>query len=240
MSNLPADVAYTVYPVGDRAVTIQWGEEISERINQIVLALFDRFREHPLPGVTDLVPAYNSLMLVHDPLYPQEEIVSAIDLAVKALEVLPAAGEVPHRLKPSRLVEIPICYDLTLGPDLPLVAATGKIPIEEVIQKHSERTYRVYMIGFMPGFPYMGTVDPLIATPRKKEPATHIPSGSVGIAGLQTGIYPIDSPGGWNIVGRTPLRLFDPVLENPVYLQPGDEVKFIPIPLDTYHEYTGR
>ena len=231
MSNQPADFAYTVYPVGDRAVTIQWGEEISERINQMVLALFDRFREHPLPGVTDLVPAYNSLMFVHDLLYPQEEIVSAIDRAVKGLEVLPGA---------SRVVEIPVCYDLTLGPDLPLVAATGKIPIEEVIQKHSERTYRVYMIGFMPGFPYMGTVDPLIATPRKKEPASHIPSGSVGIAGLQTGIYPIDSPGGWNIVGRTPLRLFDPALENPVYLQPGDEVKFIPIPLDTYHEYTGR
>jgi inhibitor of KinA len=232
--------SYTVYPVGDTAMTIQWGEGIDEHTNQVVLALFQLLKDRAIPGVTDIIPAYNSLMLVYEPGYIRAnmEVSSAYDWmhgellrSVTQLKELPATD--------SRYVEIPVCYDVTLGPDLSALSLARNVPVEEVVQRHAQPVYRVYMIGFLPGFPYMGTVDPVIATQRKREPSLHIAKGSVGIAGMQTGIYPLESPGGWNIIGRTPLELFDPQGGRPVYLNPGDRVKFIPISLEAYHGYTG-
>ena len=143
----------------------------------------------------------------------------------------------------SRSIKIPVCYDPSVAPDIALLAELHSISEEELIEVHTGKNYRVYMIGFLPGFAYMGTVDKRIATPRKSVPRTFVPAGSVGIAGEQTGIYPFGSAGGWQLIGRTPITMFNPANENPCYLQPGDEVKFFPITLSEYknwgsHEYT--
>jgi inhibitor of KinA len=240
MSQQPADSRYTVYPVGDAAITVQWGEGIDERTNQVVLGLFQLLKDRAIPGVTDIIPAYNSLTLVYESEYIRTymAVASAYDwIHGEILRSITDGKELP--VAESRYVEIPVCYDTTLGPDLPALSLARNVPVEEVVIRHSRPVYRVYMIGFLPGFPYMGTVDAAIAAPRKKEPALHIAKGSVGIAGIQTGIYPLDSPGGWNIIGRTPVELFDPQATRPVYLNPGDRVKFIPISLEAYHGYTG-
>jgi inhibitor of KinA len=138
---------------------------------------------------------------------------------------------------PARSLRIPVCYDSAFGVDLKTLARTSKLLVNEVIALHTQQTYRVYMLGFLPGFPYMGIVDDKIATPRLSTPRKHVPAGSVGIAGNQTGIYPVDSPGGWNIIGRTPVKLFDPESESLALLQPGDEVSFIPISKSAYESF---
>jgi inhibitor of KinA len=128
--------------------------------------------------------------------------------------------------KPSRLIRIPVCYDLALAPDLVSLAAEHKLDTEEVVKLHTGKTYRVFMIGFLPGFAYMGSVDEKIATPRKINPRTLVPAGSVGIAGEQTGVYPFDSPGGWQLIGQTPIKMFSATKAEPCLLQPGDDVQF--------------
>jgi KipI family sensor histidine kinase inhibitor len=125
-------------------------------------------------------------------------------------------------------VEIPVCYGLEYGPDLDAVAAHCGLSPDEVIARHTAAEYRVYMLGFSPGFPYLGGLDPNIAAPRRETPRIKVPAGSVGIAGMQTGIYPLESTGGWQIIGRTPMRLFDPGLEEPCLLRPGDRLRFVP------------
>eukprot|EP01136_Pigoraptor_vietnamica_P038048 Opistho-1_new@106825 len=133
-------------------------------------------------------------------------------------------------------ITIPVCYDLSLAPDLVELATLHQLSVEEVIQLHTAQTYRVYMIGFLPGFAYMGSVDERIRTARKANPRTKVPAGSVGIAGEQTGIYPLDSPGGWQLIGQTPLPLFDATRTDPCLLQPGDEVQFCSISLTAFHK----
>lgn len=134
-------------------------------------------------------------------------------------------------------VRIPVCYDSSLGPDLVSLANTHGLSAEEVIQIHTSRLYSVYMLGFLPGFAYMGTVDPRIQTPRRAAPRTQVPAGSVGIAGMQTGIYPLASPGGWQLIGRTPLPVFQPDASSPSLLQPGDHVQFYPITLQAFETW---
>jgi len=141
---------------------------------------------------------------------------------------------------PSNSFEIPVCYDELLAPDLALLAKEKKITLKKIIQKHSNKTYRVHMIGFLPGFAYMGKVDKSISMPRKSKPAVLVKAGSVGIAGEQTGIYPMDSPGGWHVIGRTPLQLFNARKEEPVLLKAGDEVRFIPITLKEFHQLKSK
>jgi inhibitor of KinA len=138
---------------------------------------------------------------------------------------------------PWRSLRIPVCYDLAFGIDLKTLARASKLLVDEVIALHTQQTYHVYMLGFLPGFAYMGIVDDKIAIPRLSTPRKHVPAGSVGIAGNQTGIYPVDSPGGWNIIGRTPVKLFDPESESLTVLQPGDEVSFIPISKSVYESF---
>lgn len=241
MSHPSAAPAYTIYPVGERALAVQWGERIDPATNDVILGLFHWLREKNIPGVTDLIPAYQSLTLVYDPVLTRRltGAPSAYDWLYGTLrDLLEDPREMP--LPPSRRLDIPVCYHPSLGPDQEALCRDREVSLESLVSIHSGPEYKIYMVGFLPGFAYMGIVDERIAAPRKREPVLHIPQGSVGIAGLQTGIYPVPSPGGWNIIGRTPLPLFDPGLEDPVFFRAGDRVRFVPITLEAYHGYTSH
>ena len=235
-------MSYTIYRVGERALAMQWGEVVDEATNEVILGITELVREAKIPGVTDLIPAYQTLTLVYDPVVVRKlpGAASAYDWVYGALRsLLEDLRDLPRPHHP-RTVEIPVCYDPSFGPDQAAVCKERGLAAEVLIGLHSRPEYKVYMIGFLPGFAYMGMVDERIAAPRKRAPALHIPAGSVGIAGIQTGIYPVPSPGGWNIIGRTPVPLFDPAATDPVLLKAGDRVRFVPITLDAYHGYTSH
>ena len=208
--------------MGDRAFLVELGDGINRQVNQKVHALFVELEGHGIKGINELVPGYRSLLVVYDPLVSS---LSTLQLQITSIwDTLDEA-----RLPSPRVVEIPVVYGDEFGPDLEWVAGYLKITAEEVIELHTQPTYQVYMIGFMPGYPYMGEVLDSLVTPRRKTPRTHVIQGSVGIAQKQTGIYPVTSPGGWQIIGRTPIRLFDPQKSPPSFLQMGDQVKFYTI-----------
>lgn len=216
-----------ILPAGNSALTVEFGNAIDPDINAQVIAFAEAVRSLHLDGMIEVVPTYRSATVYFDP-----QVASASALAQRLIAL---AEEPPARpLHKPRTVEIPVMYDAGFGPDLPDLARFADLSIEEVIGLHTSVTYRVYMLGFSPGFPYMGRVPEVIAMPRLADPRMHIPGGSVGIAGLQTGIYPQDSPGGWRIIGRTPLRLYDPNRSKPFLLQPGDHVRFVPIDRDEF------
>ena len=205
--------------MGDRSVLVELGNEISSRTNQKVRELLVGLDHRMMDGILELVPGYRSLLVVFDPLEIElERLKRTIDNAVGQLDT--------SRLPPPQTVEIPVVYGDEYGPDLEWVAEFHKMTTEEVIQIHTEPLYRVFMIGFMPGFPYLGEVPEALVTPRRETPRTHVPQGSVAIAQKQTGIYPVESPGGWQIIGRTPVGLFDPGQQQPSLLEMGDQVKF--------------
>lgn len=208
--------------MGDRAVLVELGDDISPQINQKVRGLYIGTKGHRIKGIKDLVPSYRSLMAVYDPL-----VISLNSLESKMNEIWNALDDA--RLPDPRTVEIPVVYGDKYGPDLEWIADYHKMTPQDVIRLHTQPTYQVYMIGFMPGYPYMGEVPDELVTPRRKTPRTHVPRGSVGIAQKQTGIYPVASPGGWQIIGRTPVRLFDPQGKPPSFLEMGDRVKFFVI-----------
>ena len=230
--------AYRIYPLGDRALSVDWGNRIDPDLNARSLALFDRLQRAVLPGITNLVPAYSSLTLIFDAVvladqYPGQQPYEVVRQQVLALLETQEAAAGPS---PGRLVEIPVCYAPGYGPDLDALARSAGLSSEAVIDLHSATEYRVYMLGFLPGFAYLGRVDRRIAAPRRASPRTHVPAGSVGIAGEQTGIYPQASPGGWNLIGRTPLPLFDARNANPTLLHPGDRVRFYPVSPERFHQ----
>lgn len=230
--------AFTITPLGVGALVISFGNVIDEAINENVLQLFHCLQNTPLP-FTDIVPAYCSLTVFYDVYAWRTKEVTAFERVKEAL--LPFLQQPAQEKKESgRTIAIPVCYAKAFAPDIEELAVQKELSVEEVIRLHTEKTYRVYMIGFLPGFPYMGKVDERIATPRKSSPRTAIPAGSVGIAGGQTGIYPFTSPGGWNIIGRTPLRLFDKDRNEPVLLQPGDSITFYPISEDEFENLQSR
>jgi KipI family sensor histidine kinase inhibitor len=208
--------------MGDRAVLVELGDDISPQINQKVRELYIGTKGHRIKGIKDLVPSYRSLMVVYDPL-----IISLNSLESQMNAIWNALDNA--RLPDPRTVEIPVVYGDKYGPDLEWIADYHKMTRQDVIRLHTQPTYQVYMIGFMPGYPYMGEVPDELVTPRRKTPLTHVPGGSVGIAQKQTGIYPVASPGGWQIIGRTPVRLFDPQGKPPSFLEMGDRVKFFVI-----------
>jgi KipI family sensor histidine kinase inhibitor len=208
--------------MGDRAVLVELGDDISPQINQKVRGLYIGTKGHRIKGIKDLVPSYRSLMVVYDPL-----IISLNSLESQMNAIWNALDNA--RLPDPRTVEIPVVYGDKYGPDLEWIADYHKMTRQDVIRLHTQPTYQVYMIGFMPGYPYMGEVPDELVTPRRKTPRTHVPGGSVGIAQKQTGIYPVASPGGWQIIGRTPVRLFDPQGKPPSFLEMGDRVKFFVI-----------
>ncbi len=206
-------------PLGDSAILIQLGDAIDPIINQRVHALSALLQS--IPVVVETVPAYCTLLVHYAPLTTTyNQIKNLIKEKISQLD------ESTHR--PSRRLEIPVLYGNASGPDLEPAAATLALSPSELIRLHSEREYTVYMMGFTPGFPYMGILNEKLIIPRLSTPRTRVPAGSVAIAGSQTGIYPVDSPGGWHILGYTLLKLFDPLSETPFLFSPGDIVKFIP------------
>lgn len=210
----------TVQPLGDAAVVVTLGTELSEAINDRVMSLAAALRADPIsPHIRDVVPAIASLVVHFDPRHVRiEDVMDSLDR-----KIYPAGFSVSVE----SLHEIPVSYGGANGPDLADVAAFAGVDAAEVIRRHAAVTYRVYMLGFVPGFAYLGQVDQSIAAPRRSTPRQQVPAGSVGIAGPQTGVYPQDSPGGWQIIGRTSSRMFD-VAAGRSLLQPGDRVRFVP------------
>lgn len=208
--------------MGDRALLVELGDGISPLVNKKVRELFLCLKNNRVEGVVEAVPSYRSLLIVYDPL---KITLSALKERLNKLHTTINRSEIP---KP-RTLEIPVVYGGEYGPDLDWVAEFHRVPPEEIIRLHTGTTYRVYMIGFTPGFAYMGQLPEAIITPRRETPRTAVPRGSVGIAQSQTGVYPVESPGGWQIIGRTTLRLFDPEKWPPTPLEMGDLVKFLSI-----------
>lgn len=212
-------------PLGDSALLIRFGGEIDPGLNQHVHELDALLNVEKPAGVVETVPAYATLLVHYDPL--QLTYAETTDWVNAELDkVNSTASRKPRR------IEIPVRYGGVSGPDLEFVAAYHKLSVQEILRIHTSRTYIVYMMGFTPGFAYMGKLDDSIVTPRLETPRTKVSAGSVGIAGAQTGIYPIDSPGGWRIIGRTDVRLFDLAADGVFLFAPGDTVQFVTEALD--------
>ena len=209
-----------IVPVGDLALLVQLGDEIDSTTNQRVHALAALINYSHFDGVIETVPAYATLLVHYDPL-----ILSFVQIKNVLREKMAQIEDNGSRKQ--KRVEVPVRYGGEYGIDLESVAHHCRLSVEDIIRIHSERTYTVFMMGFTPGFPYMGKLDDAIITPRLELPRTHVPAGTVAIAGSQTGIYPIASPGGWQLIGWTPLQLFNPDSESPFLFSPDDEVKFI-------------
>jgi KipI family sensor histidine kinase inhibitor len=205
--------------MGDRSLLVELGDEISPSVNQCVQELFTVMDLHPIEGVRELVPSYRSLLVIYDPLS-----ISPADLQRTISDTYQKLDQA--ELPDPRTLEIPVVYGGEQGPDLESVAHFHHITPQAVVDFHTRPVYRVYMIGFTPGYPYLGEVPDTIATPRRETPRIHVPRGSVGIAQKQTGIYSVDSPGGWQIIGWTPVKLFDPQGQPPSLLMMGDRVRF--------------
>ena len=217
--------------MGDRALLVELGDQIDPSINEKVRELFLRLDRRPPEGVVELVPSYRSLMVVYDPLR------TGFDRLRDEILGLQQAAD-PSLVPQPRTLSVPVVYGGEYGPDLDWVAGFHKISPEQVVTLHTGTTYRVYMIGFTPGYPYLGELPEALATPRRETPRTVVPQGSVAIAQRQTGIYPVQSPGGWHILGWTPIRLFDASQWPPTPLEMGDRVRFFPIHKEDIHRWT--
>ena len=218
-------------PLGDSALVVSFGDAIDEETHARVLTFVDQLEAAPLPEVVDCVPAYASVTIHYR---PGATGYDGMESAVRTLASRSAAGDSAGTHND---VTIPVCYGDEFGPDLDFVARHNELTSDEVVRLHSSASYVVYMIGFAPGFPYLGGLPDKLATPRLEEPRAVVPQGSVGIAGAQTGVYPIATPGGWRIIGRTPLRLFDATAPDPSLLHAGDRVSFRPIDRAAFDAY---
>jgi KipI family sensor histidine kinase inhibitor len=218
-------------PAGDRGLLVEVGDDISPGVNQRVRAALNALRLRPMPGVVDILPAYRSLTILYDPLKSSYETVRRWAEDVHRTTEL---GD----LLPPKAHAIPVVYGGQYGPDLEWVASFHRISTQDVVNLHTGAAYRVYMIGFVPGFAYLGELDERLATPRRATPRTLVPRGSVGIAQKQTGIYPADIPGGWQIIGRTPMHLFNSERQPPSFLNMGDEVRFFDIREEDLAQWT--
>ena len=219
----------TISPVGDRAISIDFGQVIDPTINRHIRQTIERIKELQLEGIIELVPTYCALLVEYDAmLYSYSEI-------CKIIEPTLDEGMTDTTNELVTVVEVPTVYGGEFGPDLSFVASHNHLSEGEVISIHSGTDYLVYMLGFIPGFTYLGGMDPRIATPRLSSPRTLIPAGSVGIAGEQTGTYPSDSPGGWQIIGRTPVTMYDMSKAQAALLNAGDYVRYVPIDESEFH-----
>jgi inhibitor of KinA len=222
-----------IYACGESVLTIQLTDSISPEAHREVMALARHIDDAAFPFVEDIIPAYIGVSVVIDPIaflqqYPDQIPEQWLRAQLHTWR-WSAVQQVEHPIK-----QIPVCYAADFAPDITALAAAKNLSVDAVITLHTSTVYHVYMIGFMPGFPYMGNVAEAIQMPRLSVPRTKVAAGSVGIAWRQTGIYPQDSPGGWNIIGRTPYRLFDPAQEQPCLLQAGDRVQFYAIDADEF------
>lgn len=239
------DTENLIYPLGDSAMIVKLGDHVDMRTHQRVIQYAEALTTDPFPGMIEVVPAYTTVTIYYDPwvvckgnivLSPFKEVKRMMDTLLQNLK--------PSEHVSSTTIQIPVCYEGDLGPDLDFVAQHNGLSNEEVIRIHTAAKYPVYMIGFAPGFPYLGGMSNRIAAPRKLKPRASVPAGSVGIAGMQTGIYSIETPGGWQLIGRTPVQLFnirsasqyseESQSQNPSLLQAGDTVIFYSISRDEY------
>jgi inhibitor of KinA len=238
---MPETASYRIFPLGDAALTIDFGNRICEELNDRAIDLFRRLQPGAFPGFVEAVPAYASLTIYYDPVTVREAFPgqSAFATVRKRAEALLLERHQPNVTEPP-VIRVPVCYHLSFGIDLDALARERDMEPDTLIQLHCAPVYRVYMLGFLPGFAYMGPVDERIIAARKHQPRTRVEPGSVAIAGRQTGIYPVASPGGWQIIGRTWLTLFDPNKEPITYFRAGDRVQFYPISIDEYNDHQGR
>lgn len=209
-------------PFGDTGLLIEYGNQISPAIHEKVMSMTRAVKKTSINGLIAVIPTYTAILLLYEPALTNPDQLSRIiaDLA-KVLDV--------RNIDPPKVVRIPVCYEGEFALDMAVLTSACGMSREEVIQIHSSLEYLIYMVGFTPGFAFLGGLDPRLHSPRLETPRAKVPKGSVGIANSQTGIYSIDSPGGWKIIGRTPLNLFDPQLPDPFLYRPGDQIKFIPI-----------
>jgi KipI family sensor histidine kinase inhibitor len=223
-----------IEPLGDSALLVRIVEDYGrdpEKALDAVLGAFGQLQAAAIPGVIELAPAYATVGVFFDPARTRLDVLRAeIEEALQKME--------PARLRAGTgsTIEVPVCYENEFAPDLREVAWHAGLPVEEVVQRHSSATYRVTCVGFTPGFPYLSGLPAALATPRRSSPRKEIPTGAVGIGGTQTGIYPRKSPGGWNIIGRTPLSLFEVKREPPALLRAGDRVRFRRITPEEFEE----
>lgn len=217
---------FKVIPINESSLMISFSDVIHEDVHARVMQAKAAIEANPFPGFGETVPAYTSLAVYYDPTKVESSLETVSATVIKTLQTILETGSTDQFTATGTLIELPVCYDQDFAPDLSTTAESLNLSVEELINIHSGKTYKVYMIGFTPGFPYMGPVDERIFTQRKTQPRLKVEPGSVAIAGNQTGIYPFATPGGWNIIGRTPLLLFDRKRSNPFLLKAGDEVKF--------------
>ena len=217
-----------VLTAGDSALLLQFEQRIGEDVNRRISATVKLLKMQQIEGIVDMIPAYASLLVQYNPLVIRyEEIYKRVSAIVKM--------DTKVESMEKKVWEIPVLYGGELGPDFSYVAEHAGISGEELIRLHSEKDYLVYMLGFLPGFTYLGGLEEKLHTPRLENPRVKIPAGSVGIGGSQTGVYPVDSPGGWQLIGRTPVKMYDPEKQDPILVQPGEYIHFYPI---TDSEYT--
>jgi inhibitor of KinA len=222
-----------IIPASDSSLLVVFGNEISPALHKRVIALFHALQAWHDPRIRNLHPGYASLLIDFDPLQlTYDELNSVVQ------QMAPASDSMADER--ANVITIPVCYDIEFGPDLADVAQQAGLSLEEVVRLHSAPTYLVYFLGFTPGFAYLGGLPDILHMPRLASPRPLVGGGSVGIAGSQTGIYPFDSPGGWRLIGRTPLRMFDPEATPPTLLGPGDRIKFSPIDRATFQDISSR
>ena len=213
---------WKIVTAGDSSLLVEFDQEIRPDINRKITATVQLIKAQHIEGVLDMIPAFCSLLINYDPrVVTYEEIKARVG---SLLRVEPKSGS-----QKSRIFEIPVCYGGAYGPDLGTIASHAGLSEEEVIRIHSSQDYLIYMLGFLPGFCYLGGLDERIHTPRLATPRIRIEAGSVGIGGPQTGIYPMDSPGGWQLMGMTPVKTYDPDREVPILVEAGDYIRFIPV-----------
>jgi len=214
---------------GDSSLVVEFGNEISEEINGKVLALNQILRPNRIKGVIETVPTYRSLLVYYDPcVIRYKKLVAKLKALCRRLDTISSASK--------RIIEIPVCYGGVFGEDLNDVAEYTHLSKDEVIQRHCSHDYLIYMLGFLPGFVYLGGMDSSLNTPRLDTPRAKIPTGSVAIGGEQTGIYPMPSPGGWRLIGTTPIKPYDPARSEPILYRAGDYIRFKPITEAAFYE----
>ena len=230
--NVQSRQAPRFLPCGDTALCVEFGDNIDRHVSALVLALADRLEAASMPGIVELVPTFRSLLIHTDPsVLLQAELTAKLEPLLTGLEA--AEG-------PGRLWRLPACYDESLAPDLAEVASRTGLTPHQVAERHSAVTYHVYMVGFLPGYPYMGDLPPELALPRRENPRTKVPPGSIAIATTMTAVYPQESPGGWHLIGRTPLPLWDLRRDPPAVFGAGDKVVFQPMTLGDYETLLAR
>ncbi len=230
-----AKATWRIAPQGDRCLMVEFGQKVDRETNLRARALAQYLDDHPLPGVLDVVPAFTSVAIHYRPEALVEPAGNGLPydrLAARVEQVLQAGVE--RKVPAQRRVEIPVCYGGEFGPDLEEIARARKVTPDELITIHSQSPHVVYMLGFAPGFPYIAGLDERLAMPRRATPRLKIPLGTIAIAGGQSVVYTLETPGGWNLIGRTPLRVFTPETDPPCLLRAGDAVHFVPITLEQY------